>query len=84
MADDYRDRVKASVGLVVRRLREFRRFTREDLSEVSGVSVNALYFCETGKTAPTVDNLFKIARGLRVSPVSLISMATKEMEKDSD
>lgn len=79
-----REDIKNSVGLIIKRLRKFRMFTREDLSKAAGVSVNTLYFCENGKTAPTVDNLFKICHGLRVSPVTLLSMAIQEMEKARD
>jgi transcriptional regulator with XRE-family HTH domain len=54
----------ATVGVNLRRLRTARRLSLEELARQSGVSRSMLGQIELGKSAPTINVLFKIAKAL--------------------
>ena len=61
------------VGENLRHLRRAQGFSLEQLSHISGVSRAMLGQIETGKSAPTINLLGRIADALKVSVPSLIS-----------
>jgi transcriptional regulator with XRE-family HTH domain len=61
------------VGANLRRLRGERRWTLEQLASASGVSRAMLGQIELGRSAPTINVLWKIARALDVTFSALIS-----------
>jgi len=61
------------VGANLRRLRGERRWTLEQLAAASGVSRAMLGQVELGRSAPTINVLWKIARALEVTFSALIS-----------
>ena len=63
------------VGENLRRLRRQRGFSLEQLSHLSGVSRAMLGQIETGKSAPTINLLDRVARALGVSIAGLISQS---------
>ena len=56
----------------LRKLRENRNLSLEQLSELTGVSKSMLRQIETGKSSPTIATIWKIANGLRVSFTALL------------
>lgn len=56
----------------VRRLREERGVTVEELAERSGLSARGLIYIEHGRRKPSVLTLFAVAEGLGVSPAALL------------
>jgi transcriptional regulator with XRE-family HTH domain len=61
------------VGENLRQLRRKSRLSLEQLAQISGVSRAMLGQIETGKSAPTINLLGRIAEALKVSVSSLIS-----------
>lgn len=60
--------------LLAKRLKEVRSekgLTQEELSHRSEITLSQIARIETVKTNPTVSTLFKLARGLQVSPKEL-------------
>ncbi|HOO63004.1 MAG TPA: XRE family transcriptional regulator [Synergistaceae bacterium] len=56
----------------LRILREERNLSLQSLAELTGVSKSMLRQIETGKSNPTIETLWKIANGLRISFTSLL------------
>ena len=60
-------------GAVIRRLRESRKLTQEELAERLGVSGKAVSKWETGRGFPDVSLLEPLAQALRISVIELLS-----------
>ena len=56
----------------LRLLREERNLSLQNLAERTGVSKSMLRQIETGKSSPTIETLWKIANGMRISFTSLL------------
>ena len=59
-------------GLAVRRLRDERRWTQEELAERAEMNASYLGFVERGDNVPTLTILIQIARALEVDPAELL------------
>lgn len=67
----------------IRRLREERGYTLEELAERSGLSFRGLIYIEHGRRNPGVLTILGIASGLNVAPARLfedVSPVTDEQE----
>lgn len=62
---------QASFAANVRRIRERRELTQEQLGWASGIHQTAIARIESGERKPTLDTIFKLARGLEVKPGEL-------------
>ncbi|WP_344410634.1 helix-turn-helix transcriptional regulator [Streptomyces viridochromogenes] len=58
----------------LRRLREGQGLTLEELADRSGMSFRGLVYIEHGRRNPSLTTLLNLARGLHVSPSSLMSI----------
>ncbi|MGW9398691.1 helix-turn-helix domain-containing protein [Streptomyces sp. NPDC055642] len=58
----------------LRRLREAQGLTLEELADRSGMSFRGLVYIEHGRRNPSLATLLNLARGLRISPSSLLSI----------
>ena len=56
----------------LRKIREDRSLSLDQLSELTGVSKSMLRQIETGKSSPTIATIWKIANGLRVSFTTML------------
>lgn len=69
---------------LAKRLKEVRsekKMSQEDLADKSDITLSQIARIETAKINPTVSTIFKIARGLEVSPKELFDfelVATKK------
>lgn len=59
-------------GAVVRRLREEKELTQEELAERAGISATYVGFIERGDNVPTLTIVIQIASGLRMRPSDLL------------
>ncbi|ENR8889924.1 TPA: helix-turn-helix domain-containing protein [Citrobacter koseri] len=76
MADSGHDKPAAlslNIGSKIRRLRQSRGISLNDLSKLSGVSKGALSKLESGSSSPRVDTLDAIATALRLPVGDLLS-----------
>jgi transcriptional regulator with XRE-family HTH domain len=64
-----------ALGAAVRRLRHGAGLRQEDLAHRAGVHFTTLRRIETGKSDPTLSTLRRLAKGLDVKLVELISLA---------
>lgn len=55
-----------SVGLMIRHLRNKQELSLRDLSDLSGLSINAISKIERGENSPTVASLHQLASALEV------------------
>ena len=62
----------ASIGGRIRKIREERGYTREQLAEYADISSDFLWQIETGRKSMKVQNLAKVASALNVSADYLI------------
>lgn len=62
------------IGERIKKIRELRGYTQEQLSELSGVELQQIYRYETDKNKPKVDVLLLLARTLNVSADYLIGL----------
>ncbi|MBV7668634.1 helix-turn-helix domain-containing protein [Streptomyces halstedii] len=61
------------LGLHIRRLREERGLSLEELAELSGLSFRGLVYVEHGRRNAGVLTLLQIAEGLQVAPSRLVT-----------
>ncbi len=61
------------IGARLRRLRQEKRFTADELARRSGIHRPNITRVESGKHVPSLDTLLRIARALEVSPAVLVS-----------
>ena len=59
-------------GEVVRRLREERSLTQDQLAERAGISGTYVGFIERGDSVPTLTVILQIAEALKVRPAELL------------
>jgi transcriptional regulator with XRE-family HTH domain len=72
-----KDPVGEVFGATVRRLRESRAWTQEQLAEQAEMSATYLGFIERGENVPTLTIIFRLARALGVSAAALIADAER-------
>ena len=70
------------VGEVIRRIRKARKLSQETLAFESGINRSHLSQIERGVQQPTVGTLFKLARALDVSPVTIMALVEKSSAPD--
>lgn len=73
------DPLSPAFATVLRRLREERSMTQEDLAFESGVGRVAIAMMETGRRLPTLPTLFRLAGPLGVSPATVIERVSREV-----
>ncbi|MER6368675.1 helix-turn-helix transcriptional regulator [Streptomyces mirabilis] len=61
----------------LRRLREDRGLTLEDLASRSGLSFRGIVYIEHGRRNPSLITLLNLARGLQAEPSSLLIVFDK-------
>ncbi|MDI6049919.1 helix-turn-helix transcriptional regulator [Flavobacterium sp. XS2P24] len=69
---------------LAKRLKEVRsekKMSQEDLAGKCDITLSQIARIETAKTNPTVSTIFKIARGLEVSPKELFDFELTETPK---
>ena len=64
----------------LRKIRENRSLSLDQLSELTGVSKSMLRQIETGRSSPTIATIWKIANGLRVSFTGLLRKPVVQAE----
>lgn len=69
-------------GKKLRKIREEKGLTRQQLAEKTGLSLSTLYMYETKNMSPTIDIVLNIAKALNVSLNDLVE--NDEIEKDSN
>lgn len=72
----------ASVGATIRAWRKKADLTMGQLGELAGVDPGFLTYIETGKKAPSLATLAKIAKGLKVPLANLFKDAPQESDPD--
>ena len=76
--DDEKARLTGRFGNHVRRLRNSRKLTQEELAERSELSVDAIRRIERGGFSPSLDTLGKLSDGLDVSLKTLFQSFGRE------
>jgi transcriptional regulator with XRE-family HTH domain len=72
-----KDPIGVVFGTTVRRLRERRGWTQEQLAEAAEMSATYVGFVERGENVPTLTILFRLADALEVTPAELIDDAAR-------
>jgi DNA-binding XRE family transcriptional regulator/quercetin dioxygenase-like cupin family protein len=67
----------------LRRVRETRGLSLDQLADLTGVSKSMLRQIETGKSSPTITTIWKIANGLRISFTALLRKPEIQVEVKS-
>lgn len=67
---------------VLKRCREAKGLTQQELSNLIGVDVSFVGQMETGKKCPNINMLFRIARALDIPAAELIQALEEEARKN--
>ncbi|MFC8803913.1 helix-turn-helix domain-containing protein [Streptomyces anthocyanicus] len=73
-ASDHPDPALHAFGMHMRRLREERGLTLEELADRSRLSFRGIIYIEHGRRNPSLTTMLNLARGLQVHPSSLLSI----------
>lgn len=74
------DRLNSAIAENLKRLREERKLSLDNLSRLSGVSKSMLGQIERGEVNPTVSTVWKISNGLKISFTQLMSRPEADIE----
>ena len=74
------DDINRIVAVNLKKIREKNKLSLENLSELTGVSKSMLGQIERGESNPTLQTIWKIATGLKISLTSLIVSTKPEAE----
>lgn len=72
--------LKRLVGRVIARHRASAEVTQEKLAEIAGLERGYISLIERGLRMPTVDTIFRLCRGLKVSPSEVIRDMETQVE----
>jgi transcriptional regulator with XRE-family HTH domain len=67
------DTPRAIFAINIRRIRERRGLTQEQLGWAAGIHQTAVARIESGERRPTLETIFKLAHGLEVPPADLFA-----------
>lgn len=70
-------KIQAIFGKVLRQLREEKGLTQEKLAELAEIDRTYIYRLETGKRSPSIDVVFRLADGLKISPGNLLDKVNR-------
>ena len=68
------------LGRAVRRIREQRGMSPDELADATGMTGQRIDALETGRLDPTYESLLALADGLRVQPSALVALAEQLKE----
>lgn len=68
----------AKLGKILKKVRTYKRITREELSELIEVDENTIYRWETGTRKPTLANLSKCCEVLEIDREELIDKVSRQ------
>ena len=66
-------------GTVLRRLRDERGLTQEDLAYESGLARTFIAKMETGRRQPSITTVFRLAESLGVRPSEIVALTEAEV-----
>lgn len=66
-------------GKVLRRIRKEKDLTQYKLAELSDLDYNYISLLETASRAPSLLTVFKLAKGLGITPAQLVDMVDTKM-----
>jgi len=73
---------KAAFGLTIKGIRNLKRLTQEDLSELSGIAPYYISNVERGNVNPTLNTIILLSKALKVEPSDIFALAfSPESEK---
>ena len=76
--------IQTAFSTVLRRFREERKMSQEDLAFESNVGRVSIAMMETGKRLPTLPTLFRLARGLSVRPGEFVEAVSAETRAEDE
>lgn len=74
------DKINSVIAENLKKLREERRLSLDNVAKLSGVSKSMLGQIERGEVNPTVSTVWKIANGLKISFTQLMSRPESDIE----
>jgi repressor LexA len=72
------------IGKIIRRLREEKKISRQELAEKANISLSGLYFYEKGEKIPSAEILLKLALALEVSSDKLLGIEKNIVKSPED
>lgn len=82
MKQALRDDCLYLLGEIIVELREKEDLSQEDLAYDCGMDRSFMSKIETGKTAPSLLTLIRLAQGLNTKPSIILSMLEEKMQKE--
>ena len=82
MKQALRDDCLYLLGEIIVELREKEDLSQEDLAYDCGMDRSSMSKIETGKTAPSLLTLIRLAQGLNTKPSIILSMLEEKMQKE--
>lgn len=76
--------ISFELGKYIRKLRNLKGMTQQQLAEKANISISFLGVIERGQKSPTIDTLKSIATALDITLSELMSFDNKEPSSDSE
>lgn len=73
--------VRRAFGKVLRRFRESRSLTQDELAELADSSQNYISNMERGLKGPSLVRIFELAQALQIGPEELVAEVSREVRK---
>lgn len=75
------DKARQAFATVLRRRRNAKAWSQEELAHEAGIAMRYVSLLETNKRQPTISTIFALAGALRVPASSLIEEVETELQK---
>lgn len=72
MSNSEQEKIRASIGLNIKQIRESKKLTQVEVAELAGIQVNYFAMIERGEVNFTFDKLYRIIKALKVKSSQLL------------
>lgn len=66
MSNSEQEKIRVSIGLKIKALRESKKLTQAELADLAGIKVNYFAMIERGEVNFTFDKIYRIIKALKV------------------
>lgn len=66
MSNSEQEKIRVSIGLKIKALREAKKLTQAELADLAGIKVNYFAMIERGEVNFTFDKIYRIIKALKI------------------
>ena len=72
MSNSEQEKIRVSIGLKIKALREAKKLTQAELADLAGIKVNYFAMIERGEVNFTFDKIYRIIKALKIKASQIL------------